>query len=508
MFRRAKRRIAGRTNFDTDDTTALKQLHPSSIYKTRLSFYDIPPTDEITLEEFESWAIDRLHILIEIDSCVARSKSIKEIELTIRPLLLKYLPLSALTPTNEDIVFHERRKDHYSHFILRLAFCRTEEMRKKFVKNETLLFKVRYGLLQPLEQQDFISHNKDKLPWQYISEEEKDENFESLYAASAANIKSILYAENADLNFSITPEQLRQLIKKKENFIKLPFEKVTNLVAARQVFLKKGFAYIAASMQLSLLAVEFQESLEKNVLRTFQTIPRLEDDDRLLPLLSNLSRNFSSMQYESLYGNDPSMTSDINANSIVTPPIMKHYPLCAKHLQKNLIYNSHLKYQGRQQLGLFLKGIGLGIDEALKFWNHQFTKSGKMTTETFNKEYRYNIRHNYGLEGARIKYRPWDCGSILLKPKPGKGEYHGCPYRDFSIDSLTNNLNEMGITDKQELNTIIDDVGRKDYTIACTRVFELTHKSELAKKPNSEALHINHPNLYFDRSRQLEKYSA
>jgi DNA primase large subunit len=29
-------------------------------YPHRLSFYDVPPTQEISLEEFETWAIDRL----------------------------------------------------------------------------------------------------------------------------------------------------------------------------------------------------------------------------------------------------------------------------------------------------------------------------------------------------------------------------------------------------------------------------------------------------------------
>jgi DNA primase large subunit len=29
-------------------------------YPHRLSFYEIPPTTEITLEQFEQWAIDRL----------------------------------------------------------------------------------------------------------------------------------------------------------------------------------------------------------------------------------------------------------------------------------------------------------------------------------------------------------------------------------------------------------------------------------------------------------------
>jgi DNA primase large subunit len=37
-------------------TPTYKQLD----YRHRLNFYDVPPTAEITLEQFEQWAIDRL----------------------------------------------------------------------------------------------------------------------------------------------------------------------------------------------------------------------------------------------------------------------------------------------------------------------------------------------------------------------------------------------------------------------------------------------------------------
>ena len=35
-------------------------------YPDRLNFYHIPPTAEITLEQFEQWAIDRLRSIIQI----------------------------------------------------------------------------------------------------------------------------------------------------------------------------------------------------------------------------------------------------------------------------------------------------------------------------------------------------------------------------------------------------------------------------------------------------------
>jgi len=49
-------------------------------------------------------------------------------EVSVKQLLDKYLPLSSNTaaqPGRESQVEYERRKDHYSHFILRLAFCRS-----------------------------------------------------------------------------------------------------------------------------------------------------------------------------------------------------------------------------------------------------------------------------------------------------------------------------------------------------------------------------------------------
>ncbi|CAH2351769.1 DNA primase large subunit [[Candida] railenensis] len=508
MFRQNKRRTAGRKNFEPSIFQGVTQ-----IYNTRLSFYDIPPIDEITLEEFETWAIDRLKILIEIESCGLRSKSLRETEQVIKPLLLKYLPLnpnpssSASPPAS---VIAERKKDHYSHFILRLVFCRTEDLRRKFIKNELVLFKIRYNMLQPKEQREFIAQYSDKLPWQYISQDEKLDILDDLFAATSSTVRNSLVFESGDPSFTISRDQLYQHIQKSEQFIKLPFEKVPNLVASRSVLLRAGSAYIPSTLQLNLLSIEYQDLLTTSLIRTFQSMPRLEEDDRLLPLLNNLSANSSSIEYDMSSKFDAENASDINAVSVTTPAVMKHYPMCATHLQGALMSKSHLKYQGRQQLQLFLKGIGLSIDEAMKFWSYQFTKSNSgITMEKFNKEYKYNLRHNYGLEGARINYKPPDCSRILSKPKPGKGESHGCPYRDLPLDSLITNLNEMGVTDQVDINMVVDDVGRNDYTVACTRVFEFTHKQELAKSKatSSEGMHINHPNLYFDRSRQLEKSS-
>ncbi|ERF74492.1 hypothetical protein EPUS_03930 [Endocarpon pusillum Z07020] len=64
-------------------------------YPHRLNFYELPPTSEISLEDFEKWAIHRLRILAEIEACSFRNKTPQETAAHIEPLLKKYLPLSA-----------------------------------------------------------------------------------------------------------------------------------------------------------------------------------------------------------------------------------------------------------------------------------------------------------------------------------------------------------------------------------------------------------------------------
>lgn len=84
--------------------------------------YETPPLEDITLDEFEQFAIDRLHVLSEIESCIARGRSSDELKDTIKRQCLKYLPSQRGRSAEADA---ERRKDHIGHFVLRLAFSRS-----------------------------------------------------------------------------------------------------------------------------------------------------------------------------------------------------------------------------------------------------------------------------------------------------------------------------------------------------------------------------------------------
>lgn len=86
--------------------------------------YDIPPLDDITLEEFETCALNRLRILAEIESSFARNRTYEEMKTVTLAQCEKYLPLHSSTASSIELDL-ERRRDHVGHFVLRLAFCRS-----------------------------------------------------------------------------------------------------------------------------------------------------------------------------------------------------------------------------------------------------------------------------------------------------------------------------------------------------------------------------------------------
>lgn len=113
-------------------------------------------------------------------------------------------------------------------------------------------------------------------------------------------------------------------------------------------------------------------------------------------------------------------------------------------MHEHLTTNNHLKNTGRMQYGLFLKGIGVTMEDSIEFWRSEFTKRPDTNDDKFDKKYLYHIRYNYGKEGRRVDYRPAGCNK-LINDSVGPGEVHGCPYKHMDTDELTKRLAEYKI---------------------------------------------------------------
>jgi DNA primase large subunit len=99
-------------------------------------FYIVPPQNDVSLKDFEELAIERLKLLRILEQAGLKYPKIlsdewKEHiinELNLEGL--KYFVRLIKGNGNTDQDKQARRRDYLSHFILRFAYCRSEELRR------------------------------------------------------------------------------------------------------------------------------------------------------------------------------------------------------------------------------------------------------------------------------------------------------------------------------------------------------------------------------------------
>lgn len=440
---------------------AALEVEKHTKYPYRLNMYAEPPTEEITLEQFEQWAIDRMQVLDKLDSLGSRPKG--EIERDMRLVLQKHLPLSLSNKRSSE---EERRKDHYSHFILRLAFCRSADLKTRFVRLETLLFKFRYSTDDPEDRRRFVESLGLEL--ETVTEAEKTRLLPRLAAANGG------YAA--------------------ENYIKADWWTVPDLVARRGVYLRAGKAFVPDSQQLSLIANEYSKSLEKALDATARVLSRLDEDQRLLPVLDNLSSGFGFGSYKS----DPvQLDGKFGADSMEALDREHHLPMCQSYMHNELNRRRHAHYDAREQYTRFLKYVGMPLEEAVRFWRRAYQGS-----ESDRKAVEYQVRHQYGTVGGHINYKPLSCKQIYDKGRVADADHiHGCPFQRLSPERLEKQLHHMGVTDPSAIAEIQRLSNQKMITMACGKVYEFTHPDDHTVYTEG----IMWPNQYFDRSWNFKK---
>ncbi|KAF9069919.1 DNA primase large subunit [Rhodocollybia butyracea] len=475
MFQAAKQ-TSKIQRHDKDDET-LHVENGSTSY--RLSLYDQPPLYDVTVEEFETSALDRLRILAEIESSAARNRTMEETKQMTIIQCGKYLPLNSNSASGVDIQA-ERRKDQLGHFVLRLAFCRSAELRRRFVKAEGTLFRIRYETDDSKERAAFLS-SKD-FNWISVDADEKEK-----YEAQLSHFVSNKTDPNAFKN---------------ETFYKVRWSTIPDLVEKRKVFLKGGFAYVPGREQASIIYAAFEERLEAALLATSRAIPLVDEETRLNPILDNLAQGFTAGVPSDWVGSGETTGEGITAD-MVDSLAKQHFPLCMRVLHQNLRKDHHMKHFGRLHYGLFLKVLGLSIDEAIAFWRKSF--AGGPGADKFDKEYRYNIRHSFGLEGRRMNYPAKNCLQLHTAHEAG------CPYRQLENSpenlqsALLSSYSAQGLT-VDDLPEIMSQVRKKAYHVACTRVFEITHPRQVRKGDGlGDGESVTHPNQYAAKSIELEK---
>ncbi|XP_034538416.1 DNA primase large subunit [Notolabrus celidotus] len=436
-----------------------------------LHFYGQPPLENISLSEFETFAVERLKLLKTVEnlgvSYVKGSDQYKhKLENEFKALNFPYRPETEdRKPQTGPSEVEKRRKDHISHFILRLAYCQTEDLRRWFIQQEVDLFRFRFNDLGSKLKLEFL--HKSNLQYDTISVEEKktlvDKLVNSSYAVSGITVVD-------------------------QDFYKVPFQDALDLVRTRKVYLKGGYAYIPHQDIVTIVLNDFRTRLSKALALTARSLPAVQSDERLQPLLNHLSHAY--------VGQDYSIQKNVGKISLEQIDSLsgKSFPLCMRQLHQSLRENHHLRHGGRMQYGLFLKGIGLSLEQALQFWRSEFIR-GKVDADKFDKQYAYSVRHMFGKEGKRTDYTPYSCMKVILSNAPSQGDHHGCPFRHSDPELLKQKLQVYKVS-PSGVAQILELVKGMHYQLACQKYFELTHNIE------DSNFSLNHPNQYFIESQK------
>ncbi|XP_037068494.1 DNA primase large subunit-like [Pollicipes pollicipes] len=263
----------------------------------------------------------------------------------------------------------------------------------------------------------------------------------------------------------------------------VPFVEALELVRARRVLLAAGQAYIPAHDLGSIVAAKFRHHLQHALAMARRLLPVVEEDARLKTMLNDFDKRYTGRDYSAAKTDENAVTPDM-----LDELSSQSFPPCMRQLHERLRANHKLLHGGRMQYGLFLKAIGLSLDNAIAFWREEFTKI--MDSDKFHKQYLYNIRHNYGQEGKRTSYSAHPCSKILAA---GSND-SGCPFKHYDKDHMGKMLRAYGI-DKEGSAEVQELAARSQPQLACQKYWELVHRRPF------EGV-VQHPNQYYEESRK------
>ncbi|XP_074189243.1 DNA primase large subunit [Rhinolophus sinicus] len=439
----------------------------NTCYPHSLQFYLQPPSENISLMEFENLAIDRVKLLKAVENLgVSYVKGTEQYQNKLEAELRR---VKFSFRENLEDEYEPRRRDHISHFIVRLAYCQSEDLRRWFIQQEMDLLRFRFSILPKDKIQDFLRDSH--LQFEAIKDEEKTLREKDITASSPS--------------LSGTKFEL-------ESVYKIPFAEALDLFRGRKVYLEDGFAYVPLKDIVAIILNEFRTKLSKALALTARSLPTILSDERLQPLLNHFSHSYTGQDY-STQGNVGKISLD-QIDSLST----KSYPPCMRQVHKALRDNHYLRHGGRTQYGLFLKDIGLTLEQALQFWKQEFIR-GKLDPDKFDKGYSYNIRHSFGKEGKRTDYtlfRLFSCLKIILTNPPSQGDYHGCPFRHSDPELLKQKLQSYKIS-PGGIDQILDLVKGTHYQVAYQKHFEMRHNVDDC------GFSLNHPNQFFIESQRI-----
>lgn len=255
--------------------------------------------------------------------------------------------------------------------------------------------------------------------------------------------------------------------------LNLNFKHCLQLVAKRQVEMSNGMVKLTCGRWKQYLEKLFNKNLQRKLTKT--NLEALRND----PRITELAYKIKQEKFNIIFPN--SQSSFLTSDSI--DKAAADFPPCMLNLHTSLRKTHRLSHDQRFIYSLFLKDIGLPVDEAIKFWRLEYSQTPGNTHpcchnwEKDEKKYLYGIRHMYGLEGGRKCYTSVNCSRI--QSTTNAGTEGGCPFKSFDHTNMTNVLRRNNKQIDNITKELLELKVRKKYSCACIVYLKSTKETKV-----------------------------
>ena len=430
----------------TRDAQIKKTTTCASKIPVSVNMYSVLPSSDIMMSKLLEICERRLTLLRKIDDEYEgeRCKDKTESKFTAKfyeDLCKEIFESKKYTLEEED--------DRQSHWALKLAFLNNSEW---FIAQESNLFSLRiYNELMAIKKNQSTGKNDDGPKHRFLKavisefygqvgykvleptdpeyieyKNHRDQYFNSVNHRSTdvceiENRVDFDTANDNKMNEEKTDDKILLII---------PFEDACKLMADHKVKIFQGKGFVEGKDLEKIISLLFQRILRDDVkILTKHSDKVIEVDERFESLIAKIPNMYTGKDYSNV--DTTSVKNKINLAEI-DALAAKNFPLCMSEMHLHLRKHHHLMHYGRIQYGLFLKGVGVKVKDAVQFFRSEFTK---LNNNKLN-EYIYVVEHMYGLKGKKTDYTPWGCEKLANSHAPGQGDTHGCPFAYYGEKAL------------------------------------------------------------------------
>ncbi|XP_071441609.1 DNA primase large subunit-like [Hetaerina americana] len=219
------------------------------------------------------------------------------------------------------------------------------------------------------------------------------------------------------------------------------FQHCSSLVKRREVELISGRCHVHCGAWRKLLICFFHDLLLHGVEKMEGSpISKVINSDIRLNRIVSLTLDFFNKNFKFSHG---SMQGINTITSNMVDRESDFFPPCALNVLQTLRHDHRVRHHARIELSLFLKGIGMDVNEAIKFWKEEYSKTphcseqgSKCCQHVWRNDYSryiYNIQHLYGLKGSCKNYYTKSCSTLQ---SAGSKTEEGCPFVRMNTKDL------------------------------------------------------------------------